>query len=275
MSSSETSAPVGLPGELTMMPRVREVTAPRSVSAVNAKPSSTWVRTMTGVASASLICSTSVGQPGMWVITSSPAPNSASTLLNSACLPPALTMTSDGEYSTPLSVRSRSTMARFRSSVPEFAVYLVKFASIARWAAADTCDGVGKSGSPAPKSTISTPCAFSFMASAATFIVGETEIRVVRAARFMGSGFQGFAGVLLVAQPRFDDRRHEIRDRPAKGDHFLHEPRADVGVRFGWHHEDGLHLGIEVAVHQRHLHFVLEIGNRAQPAHDHARPLPA
>src|SRR5205085_2749658 len=168
-----------------MMPRVREVTAPRRVSAVNAKPSSTWVRTMTGVASASLICSTSVGQPGMWVITSSTAPNSGSTLLNSACLPPALTMTSDGEYSTPLSMRCRSMMARF------------------------------------------------------------------------------------------NDRRHEIRDRPAEGDHFLHEPRADVGVRFGWHHEDGLHLGIEVAVHQRHLHFVLEIGNRAQPAHDHARPLPA
>ena len=51
---------------------------------------------MTGVASASLICSTSVGQPGMCVITSSPGPNSASTLLKSACLPPAEQITSDG-----------------------------------------------------------------------------------------------------------------------------------------------------------------------------------
>ena len=59
---------------------------------------------MTGVASASLICSTSVGQPGMWVMTSSPGPNSASTLLNSACLPPAEQITSDGRYSTPLSI---------------------------------------------------------------------------------------------------------------------------------------------------------------------------
>ena len=94
-SPSEMIAPVGLSGELRMIPRVRGVNAARIVSAFSAKPSSGCERTITGVASASLICSTRVGQPGMWVITSSPGPKSASTLLKSACLPPAEQITSD------------------------------------------------------------------------------------------------------------------------------------------------------------------------------------
>jgi hypothetical protein len=49
---------------------------------------------MTGVASASLICSTMVGQPGMCVITSSPGPNSTIAALYKACLPPAVMMIS-------------------------------------------------------------------------------------------------------------------------------------------------------------------------------------
>ena len=77
-----------------MMPRVFGVIACRNVSARTWKPSAACVWTMTGVASASLICSTSVGQPGMCVITSSPAPKRTMTALKSACLPPAVTMTS-------------------------------------------------------------------------------------------------------------------------------------------------------------------------------------
>ena len=73
------------------------------------KPSSACVCTMTGVASASLICSTSVGQPGMCVMTSSPAPKSTITALKSACLPPAVTMTS---LVGVLDRRSRSCSAR-------------------------------------------------------------------------------------------------------------------------------------------------------------------
>src|SRR5215211_5192524 len=46
-----------------------------------------------------------------------------------------------------------------------------------------------------------------------------------------------------------------------RGD-LLDQARADVGVRFGGHHEHRLDLGIEVPVHQRHLHLVFEIGNR-------------
>ncbi len=84
-----------------MMPRVRAVSASRMGRAVIAKPSSGDVWTSTGVASASLICSVSVGQSGACVITSSPAPKSASAVLKSACLPPAVAMTSGSVYSTP------------------------------------------------------------------------------------------------------------------------------------------------------------------------------
>ena len=101
MSASEISAPVGLPGELITTPRVRGVSAARIVSARSRKPSSACVRTMTGVASASLICSTSVGHPGMCVMTSSPAPNRHIAALYSACLPPAVMIVSAGAYSTP------------------------------------------------------------------------------------------------------------------------------------------------------------------------------
>src|SRR4030095_2177763 len=146
-------------------------------------------------------------------------------------------MTSDVEYSTPLSIRWRSAIARFRSSGRELVVSVVKLASIALCAAADTCGGVGKSGSPAPKSTTSTPCALSFMASAATFMVGDTEMRAVRAASCMRSGPQRLPGGALLAQPGLDKRRHEARDGAAERDDLLHEPRADVGVRFGGHHE--------------------------------------
>ena len=84
-------------------------------------------------------------------------------------------------------------------------MYFVKLASMARCAAAPMCVGVGKSGSPAPKSTTSIPWAFIFMASAATFIVGDTAMRPARAERFIDSGPQGLAPALLVAQALFDN----------------------------------------------------------------------
>ena len=59
------------------------------------------VRTTTGVASASLTCSVSVGQYGACMMTSSPASNSVSAVLKSACLPPADAITSCSVYSTP------------------------------------------------------------------------------------------------------------------------------------------------------------------------------
>ena len=95
-SPSVISAPVGLAGELMMKPFVFGVIASISGCACSVKPSAALVRTTTGVASASLICSTIVGQPGTCVITSSPGPNTASAALASACLPPAVTITSAG-----------------------------------------------------------------------------------------------------------------------------------------------------------------------------------
>ena len=100
-SLSEINAPVGLHGELMMMPRVRVVTRSSMAPARIANPSSAYVGTSTGDASASLICSVSVGQYGACVMISSPGPNSDSAVLHNACLPPAVTMTSDSRYSTP------------------------------------------------------------------------------------------------------------------------------------------------------------------------------
>src|SRR5262245_16319334 len=57
--------------------------------------------------------------------------------------------------------------------MPAATVYRVKLASIADFPAAFTCSGVGKSGSPALKSTTSTPARRRRSASAATANVGE------------------------------------------------------------------------------------------------------
>src|SRR5688572_20431841 len=127
-------------------------------------------------------------------------------------------------------------MAFFSSSVPELVVYFVKLASMAAWAAAPMCCGVGKSGSPAPRSMTSMPFALSAIASAATFIVGDMAMRVARAANElelpMSSGPQRFTRELFLAQPAFDDLWNDVLHGSAQGDHFLYETRADVGVRF-------------------------------------------
>ena len=80
----------------------------------------------------------------------------------------------------PKSLAWRSQTACFSSCVPPAGVYFVKFCSSARIAACLMLSGVGKSGSPAPKSTTSTPSRRRRSASAATFIVDETVIRLMR-----------------------------------------------------------------------------------------------
>src|SRR5437763_397276 len=67
-------------------------------------------------------------------------------------------------------------MACFSSSTPPVGVYFVKFASMAAIPAFLMLSGVGKSGSPAPKSTTSAPSRRRRSASAATFIVDDTLI---------------------------------------------------------------------------------------------------
>ena len=73
-------------------------------------------------------------------------------------------------------------IACFSSEVPVLAVYLVKFASMARLPACLTCSGVGKSGSPAPRSMTSNPCLRRFSAATVPFMVGDDAIRDIRAA---------------------------------------------------------------------------------------------
>src|SRR5687768_16741188 len=98
---------------------------------------------------------------------------------------------------------------------------------MAALAAAPTCGGVGKSGSPAPKSSTSTPCAFNRIASAATFIVGDTPIRPALAAS-MNSGPHRMLRRAFVAQPRLDDVRHQAVYGAAERHDFLDQARAHV-----------------------------------------------
>src|SRR5947207_3780958 len=70
-------------------------------------------------------------------------------------------------------------MACLSSAVPLTGVYLVKFLLIASIAAALMFCGVGKSGSPALKSTTSTPSRRRRSASAATFMVDDSLIKEI------------------------------------------------------------------------------------------------
>ena len=71
-------------------------------------------------------------------------------------------------------------MAWRSSGMPETMVYFVKLFWMAAIAASLICCGVGKCGSPAPKSTSFAPCARSFAASAVTAMVAEISIRPMR-----------------------------------------------------------------------------------------------
>ncbi len=101
-ASSVISAPVGLPGELRMIALVFGVIAAIIFCGVDGEAVLRAASaTITGTAPTSLTCSGIVGQYGACVITSSPASNSASAVLNSACLPPTVISTSAGVISTP------------------------------------------------------------------------------------------------------------------------------------------------------------------------------
>src|SRR5687768_1062935 len=112
--------------------------------------------------------------------------------------------------------------------------------------------GVGKSGSPAPKSTTSTPWRFSFAASPATFIVGDVETLLIRSASM------DFPS-LFFSQPALHDLGHETAHLATEREHFLDEPRRNVGVLLGRHHEDRLDMRPQAPVHQRHLKFSFKV----------------
>src|ERR1044071_1915550 len=89
--------------------------------------------------------------------------------------------------------------------------------------------GVGKSGSPAPKSTTSTPSRLSLSASAATFIVDDTLMDEILCAIscFTSSciaprlPFLQFVFQKLSLEPNFHRGRHQPRNIAAQADHLF------------------------------------------------------
>ena len=80
------------------------------------------------------------------------------------------------------------------------------------------------------------------------------------------------AAPVLLPQPPLDHRRHQLAHPPAELEDLLHQPRREIRVALRGHHEHGLDARVQAAVHERHLELVLEVRDRAQPAHDHGGP---
>src|SRR5271155_3317929 len=89
--------------------------------------------------------------------------------------------------------------------------------------------GVGKSGSPAPKSTTSAPSRRSFSASAATFMVEETLILEILSAKLCSVCIILVLPLKFGLQLRLHHRRHQARNIAAERYHFLHQVRAQEG----------------------------------------------
>src|SRR5579859_2915278 len=114
--------------------------------------------------------------------------------------------------------------------------------------------GVGKSGSPAPKSTTSLPSRRRRSASAATFMVDDALISEILSASAWVVGIALVSLLLILlrdaaAQALFNQRRHQRGDVASERRHFLHQLRTDEGIRFGRHQEHGFNAGAEKPVH--------------------------
>src|SRR5581483_5442278 len=70
----------------------------------------------------------------------------------------------------------------------------------------------------------------------------------------------------FALQAFFHQVRDQALDRSAETDDLLHQPRTDIGVSFGRHHEHSLDLRAELAVHQGHLQLVFVIADGANAA---------
>src|SRR5690349_13141670 len=155
--------------------------------------------------------------------------------------------------------------------MPPTSVYLVWPRRMASTAASLMRCGVSKSGSPAPNEITSIPWLRSSLALAWTARVEDGASVFKRSAStscLLAARGAGSAGRELLGEPLLDDGRHHAVDGGAVAGHLLDEPRRDVGVLLVRHHEHGLHGGLELAVHQRHLELVLEIGDGPDAAHD-------
>ncbi len=179
-SSGGTTPPVGLLGEFRISRRVFGVIAFSIAAAFTLKPSSGFVSTNTGVPPAYLTMSGKLTQYGAGIMTSWPCWISTLITLKMECLPPTLTTHSFGSYDEPSSRLCHAQMASRNGITPPVGVYFDLFSSMALIAAFLMWSGVGKSGSPGPKSATSTPRDFSLSASAITAAVGEIWMRLIR-----------------------------------------------------------------------------------------------
>ena len=129
--------------------------------------------------------------------------------------------------------------------------------------------GVGKSGSPGPKSTTSMPCSRSLMAASITAMVFDTEMREIRAASFIA--YFSFLNRLL--QSFFHDLGNQTRHRSTQFRDLFHEARTEIRIIFRRHHEHGFDVGRQAAIHQSHLEFVFVVGDGANSTNDDLRLL--
>ncbi len=179
-SSGGTTPPVGLLGEFKISNRVFGVIAFSIAAAFTLKPSSGFVSTNTGVPPAYFTMSGKLTQYGAGMMTSSPCWISTLITLKMECFPPTLTTHSFASYDELSSRLCQAQIASRSGMMPPAGVYFDLFSSIALMAAFLMWSGVGKSGSPGPKSAISTPRALSFSASLITAAVGEICMRLMR-----------------------------------------------------------------------------------------------
>jgi hypothetical protein len=119
-------------------------------------------------------------------------------------LPPTVISVSAAPQGAPNSFAYRAASALRSSGMPAMAVYLVNPDWSACTAAATAQGGESKSGSPAPKSTTSTPWALSSSARRATLSVADSVIRSTRAeSRIVSNGIiRTFVGASAPALSR-------------------------------------------------------------------------
>src|SRR4029077_10474784 len=116
-------------------------------------------------------------------------------------------------------------------AMPAVGVYFVRFRASASMAAALMWMGVGKSGSPGPKSTTSRPRARNFSASARTTMVGETVMRSTRLANLSFIlGPQRRLLDYLGPQAPFNRDRNETAHRAAQLGDLANQPRTQEAI---------------------------------------------
>src|SRR6267154_4531126 len=180
----------------------------------------------------------------------------------------------------PSSRLCHTQMASRRGITPGVAVYFVLLSLMALIAACLMWSGVGKSGSPGPKSAMSTPLAFSWSAAAMTAAVGEIWIRLMRSVSCTASPceLQNPSTTSGVEKKRsrnfrfdalFDNRWNKSCQRRAELRDFAHELRTQIAVCQARQHKYRFEAAFEFAVHQRHLQFVFIVADRANAPENH------